>query len=230
MIFHKGVRSMTDSALSTPKRLLRNLIGGAILASAWVAVDLITHTDSASATEFPDVTASGSSLTPDVVAPVIAHVTSIAAQVSADPPSPVTQAEAAVEQAVTVILSAPAAVIGPVVETLVEPLEPVVAGVVGALPPLPQLSVLPSAVTVLSSGGTGVALASSTVPLVPTPVGGVPRDLPAVPTPPSGDVFGAVSAALSSASLAPPGSALTAHALSGGIPPSPTYGFDTTPD
>lgn len=226
---------MTDSTLSTPKRLLRILIGGAILATAWVGIDLLTHASGASAAEFPDVTApdvtaSGSNPAPDVVAPVIEHLTSIAAQVSHEAASPVDEAEAAVEQAVSAILSAPIAVITPVVDAVVEPLAPVVAEVVGALPPLPQFPVLAIAGVQLSSGGMAVAPAASNVPLVPTPVGGVPRDLPAVPNPPAGDTFGGLSAVLSSASLAPPGSALTARLVAGGIPASPTYGFDTTPD
>ena len=225
---------MTDSKLSTPKRLLRILLGGAILASAWIAIDLITHSESASAVEFPDstitdVTPSGShNPVVQVVAPLIERVTSIAAHVSTGPASSVKQAEAAVEKAVGAILSAP--LIAPVVEALAEPLAPLVAGVVGALPAIPQLSVLPSAGALLSSAGVGVALATSNVPLVPTPVGGIPRDPPAVPTPSSGDQSSLPSAVLNSAVLAPPGSAMTSGGASGAIPPSPTYGFDTTPD
>ena len=227
---------MTDSALSTPKRLLRVLLGGAILASAWVALDLITHSDSASAVEFPDSTvadvAPSGSPTPasEVITPLIARVTSIAAHVSARPASSVVHAEAAVENAVSVIVSAPLAVITPVVEALAVPLAPAIRDVVSALPAIPQLPGLPIAVALLSSAGIGVALATSNVPLSPTPVGGVPRDPPAVPTPTSGDQLGSTTAVLNSAFLAPPGAASAIRAVAGGIPPSPTYGFDTTPD
>ena len=221
---------MTDSAVSAPKRLLRIVLGGAILATAWLAIDLITHSESASAAEFPDVASSGSSQVSEVVSPLIARVTSIAAQVSTTPVSSVEQAEAAVENAVSVILSAPIAVISPVVEALAEPLVPVVAEVVGALPSVPQLSILPSAGLLLSSAGFGVAVATSNVPLVPTPVGGIPRDPPAVPAHSSGDQSGPTAALLNPAFFAPPGSAMASHAATGGIPTSPTYGFDTTPD
>jgi hypothetical protein len=227
---------MTDSALSTPKRLLRVLLGGAILATAWVAIDLIAHSDNASAVEFPDSTvadvAPSGSHNPasEVITPLIARVTSIAAHVSTGPASSVAHGEAAVGNAVSVILSAPLAVISPVVEALAEPLAPVVWDVVGPLPAIPQLPGLWIAGVLLSNAGTGVAIATSNVPLSPTPVGGVPRDPPAVPTPSSGDQLGLTTAVLNSAFLAPPGSASASRAVAGGIPPSPTYGFDTTPD
>jgi hypothetical protein len=157
-------------------------------------------------------------------------VTSIATHVSTGPASSVAHAEAAVENAVSVIVAAPIAVVTPVVEALAEPFAPVLGDVVGALPAIPQLPGLPIAIALLSGAGFGVALAASNLPLSPTPVGGVPRDPPAVPTRSSGDQLGSPTAVLNSAFLSPPGSAPASRAVAGGIPPSPTYGFDTTPD
>jgi hypothetical protein len=224
----QGVRSVTDSAISAPKRLLRILIGGTILATAWIAIDLITQSQSASAAEVGDVTPSGYP-TPvsDIVSPLVDRVTSIAAQVSAEPVSSVTHTEAVVEHSLSAIISNSLVLIGPVVETLTAPL----ADVVDALPPIPQLPVLASAGVVLPGDRLDVALAASNTPLLPTPVNSVPRDLPAVPAPPaSADQLASPAAVLSSAFLAPPGSALSLRAVAGGIPLSPIYGFDTTPD
>ena len=215
---------MADAVVSAPKRLLRILLGGAVLAAAWVAIDLVTHSESASAVEVPDVSITD-------VAPAVAPLVTQVAAITA----PVLQP---VEQAVAPIVAPPLEAIVPVVEVVVAPLVPVVEAVVPPLVPtiteiagtlaLAESLGLAVEAAPVSTGGNGVALATSAPPLLPTPVGGTPRDLPAVPT--SNDQAGGPAAELNSAFLAPPGSVLTLHTGAGGTPSSPTYGFDTTPD
>jgi hypothetical protein len=229
---------MTESRLTTPKRLLRILIGGAVLATAWVAFDTLTHSEAASAAEIrdvpsiSDVTSSGSATASKLVSPVIERVISFADQVSQVSTNSVSTSVSTLEQVMSNVVSTSVAIVAPVVETLAAPLVPVVADVVDALPALPQLPTIPSlgvpSAGLLLSGGAlvfGVALAASTIPLLPTPAGGVPRDPPAVPS-----SFDGAAAILSFVHFSPPGSALTLRAIGGGMPASPTYGFDTTPD
>ena len=219
--------SISSSKRGTAKRLLRILVGGAILATGWLAIDLLTHSDSASASEITDITPSGSpDLVAEVVKPLVTHVAPIAAQV---PLEPVVTVGHAAGDAAAAILEPPLAALAPVFEAVAAPLVPVVAGVVGALPAIPQLPILAIESAMLSAGGLDIALATSNTPALPTPADSVPRDLPAVPSP-TMDQAGGSAAVLSSAFLAPPGSALRSRVVVGGIPLSPTYGFDTTPD
>ena len=222
---------MTDSATSTTKRLLRILLGGAVLASAWLAVDLLTHSESASAAETIDVIPIGSDPVSAIISPVIAPAAPIAA--------PAIETVTSLAPAVTTIVAPVVTVVAPVVEPVVTPVLspivervtpfiPVVTGIVGALP---QLSVSPNAGILVAGGGLilGVALAASTAPLLPAPSNGGPRDEPAAPAAPGGQSAASV-AVLNSAFFAAPGSADSARSTTDGIPSSPTYGFDTTPD
>ena len=222
---------MADSTRSTSKRLLRILVGGSILAAAWVAFDAVTHSDAASAAEFPDVTLShisavatgtASDIASDVVDPVVARAVSLAEKTTSETMD-------ATDHVAVAIGSTSRAVMAPVAEALSSSLAPVAAALTDTLAAIPPLPILATAGALLAGGGSVliVALAASTAPLLPTPAGGVPRDPPAVP--PTIDQFGA-AAVLGSHLYAPPGSALASRAAGGATPLSPNYAFDTTPD
>lgn len=238
---------MTDSTISTSKRLLRILVGGSILAAAWVAFDALTHSESASAAEISEVAPSVSVSDPvadpvsgpvsDGVSPVVDRVAAhLAAIAAALPLEHVATVERVVADVVAVVITPPLAVIEPIVETMAEPLAPVlepwvpvVDGVVGALPSIPRLSVIPGSGDLPTTRGSDLALTPSPIR---APVGGVPPDRPGLPAPsaPSTEQSAGSAAVLTSASLAPPGWVFSVAGVLAGIPSSPAFGFDTSPD
>ncbi len=231
---------MTDSAISTKKRLLRILLGGAVLATAWLAIDLLTHSDSASAVETVDVLPLvdipiGSDPVAEITAPIATPIAPIAAPVTRAVAPVVPAAASIVSPVLTVVEPVVAPVVAPVLDPVVTPvfetvapILPALAEIAATLPVIPQLTVTPNLGALAAGGGLilGVALAASSAPLLPSPS---KRNLPTAPEAPGGP-FSAGAAVLNSAFFAVPGSVRSARSSSGAVPASPTSGFDTTPD
>ena len=233
----------------TPQRLLRILLAGGIVATGWIAVDLLTGPDSASAAEILPVDSLADTVsaivdpvapivTPiaipvvDIAAPVVAPVASTLAPVTAPVVSNVIAPLAPVIQTVTEPLAPVAhAVLDPFVPALA-PLLPVVGEVLGVQPVTQLVAGVPGEALAAAAGaGLGAVTAASTgfVSILPGDLGGTPLQAPASPTaafsaPLTGVavlLFG-VLAALGAAFSARPGARLR--------PLAPTFASDTTPD
>jgi hypothetical protein len=226
----------------TPKRLLRILLAGSALAAGFLAVDLLSSPDSASAADLvPDTVSSLTTpLTPivEVVAqtsaPVVAPVASTVAPVIAPIADPVvTSVIAPLEPAVTVLTEplAPVAhaALNPFVPVL-QPLLPVVVDVLSVLPATPLAAVTPAEGALVVGGGLifGAAIAASTAPFLPLPANSpLQRNAPAGSTPLA--FFGFV-AVIMGGLVATLRSALSAPAAGQLLPLAPTFASDTTPD
>lgn len=203
----------------TSSRLLRALLAGGVLAAGWFLVDMIVSAQPASAAETVDVV------------PVIDDLTSPVLTVLAPVTDPIVHE-----------------VIVPVVTPVLEPLEPVLAPVldqvvapvtqvlVPALVPAVETAAPDAPVAVTTTEIEDVAGASSSLPGVtplapaaPTSPVGNPPEQPVAPATTAGSpvlLLGDV------ASGTPTTLGSTAHAVAVdvGLPASPTFVSDTTPD
>jgi len=224
----------------TSKRLLRVLLAGSALAAGFLAVDLLSSHDSASAADLvPDtLSAITTPLAPvveavaetsaPVVAPVASTITPLVTPII-DPvaSSVLTPLEPAVTALTEPLAPVAHAALDPLVPAL-QPLLPVVADLVTVLPALPLAAVTPD-VTLLVGGGLVLgAVAAASVPLLPLPGNSPsPRNAPAGSALLAPFSFFAEAIAGLVATLR---SALSAPALAELIPLSPTFASDTTPD
>lgn len=222
------------------KRIFRVLFASATVAAAWLAIDLVTHADSASAAEpidVPVLPVGGPELAPvlDTVFEAIAPVATEAVPVIESFGAPL---EALVEPLAPIVdplETVLAEVVSPVTDA-VAPLAPILAVVDTAVPALesvaPDLAV-PLGSSLLAGGGLllGAALASTLAPVLPAPRRGLPAPPvePALPGGPSafapellGELTSGVPTSIGALrASAPPTS---------GLPISPTFESDTTPD
>lgn len=236
---------------STSKRLLRILLAAGVVATAWIAVDLLTGSDSASAAEPIDGLADTVSAIVDPVAPIVNPVTAPVVETVVDLAEPVVAPVASITAPVTApVVSSVIAPLAPVIQTVTEPLAPVahaaldpfaptlapllpvVAEVLG-VQPVAALIGAPAyeALAVAGESGAAVVMAASSalLPMLP----GSPLDTPLqAPVSPSAGtsapltavavlLFGMI-AALGVARSARPGALLR--------PLAPTFASDTTPD
>ena len=110
---------MESASQHSPKRLLRLAIAGGILATAWMAVDAITHSDPAAAAETIDLIPIGGGPSGGVVGGILDTATSILTPVTTAISPTVTTVTAPVTQAVTPVV---ATVVQPVVTQVVTPI------------------------------------------------------------------------------------------------------------
>ena len=234
----------------TPKRLLRILLAGGALAAGFVAIDLLSSSDSASAADLvPDTVSSITTPLAPVITPVVSPVIEAIAETSAPVVAPVASTLAPIlTPIVEPVVSSVIVPLEPAVAALTEPLAPVahaaldpfvpalqpllpvVVDVLSVLPATPLAAVTAQQGTILVGGGLLLAAtAASVVPLL-LPVPGNspgPRNAPSgsalmAPFAFFGEIMGGFGAALRSA--------LSAPALAVAMPSSPTFASDTTPD
>jgi hypothetical protein len=136
-----GVRRMA----TTPKKMLRILLAGGLLAAAWVAVDLVTSADSAAA-------APSSDLIPDVVTDTVSAVTTPLGAAVAPITTPVAEPVVDTLSSATAPVVAPVAstlapviapIATPVVTSVVKPLEPAVSALTEPLAPVAHAAIDP---------------------------------------------------------------------------------------
>ena len=133
---------MDSASQHSPKRLLRVLIAGGVLAAAWLAVDAITHSEPAAAAQsydiLPNVGSSGggvvngllgstTTLVTNVVTPVTSAVTPVVTPVVTTVTAPVTPVITEVVNPVVTTVVAPVAT--PVITAVVTPVAPIVTGI-----------------------------------------------------------------------------------------------------
>jgi hypothetical protein len=242
----------------TPKRLLRVLLAGGILATGWLAVDLVVNSEPAAAADIlpidslaetvstvvdPVIDPVAPVLTPviqtvaDIADPVVAQVASTIAPVTtpvvASINSGVIEPLAPVIQTVTEPLA-------PVAHALLDPLAPVVApllpvvGEVLGVQPVTQLltaAVPGEALAVAGSAGLGAVTAASTgfVSLLGGELGSTPLQAPASPTAAFSAPLTGVAVLLFGV-IAALGAAFSARPGARLRPLAPVFASDTTPD
>ena len=224
------------------KRLLRILLAGSALAAGFLAVDLLSSHDSASATDLvPDALSSVTTPLAPIVqvaaetsAPVVAPVaSSIPPLVASLPDTVASSVLAPLEPAVAALTEPLAPVAHAALDPLVpalQPLLPVVVQLATAVQATPLATVTPAESTTIVGGGLilRAAIAASTAPLLPLPGNSPsPRNAPNGTAPAS--IFGFVAVAVAGF-VAILRSALSAPALAETAPLSPTFASDTTPD
>lgn len=123
---------MDSASQHSPKRLLRGLIAAGILATAWVAVDAITHSEPAAAAESLDIIPVGGGSTGDVLGGILGSTTTLVTPVMA----PVSAAVAPIVTAVVTPIAPVVGVAAPVGSTVIQPLLPLIDVVVTPLAPL----------------------------------------------------------------------------------------------
>ena len=234
---------------ATPKRLLRVLLAGGILATGWLAVDLITSSEPAAAADILpiDSLAETVSTVIDPVAPVLTPVVQTVADIADPVVAPVASTLIPVTAPVVSNVIAPLA---PVIQTVTEPLAPVahallaplapvvapllpvVGEVLGVQPVTQLLAAVPvEALAVASGAGLGAVSAASSgfVSLLGAELGGTPLQTPASPTAGfSAQLTGA--AVLLFAAIAALGAAFSARPGARLRPLAPVFASDTTPD
>ena len=228
------------------------LFAGASLAAAWVAIDLVTHATPAAAAEVVDILPNGDGpsvipLVASIVDPVVDLVAPVAVPLVsgvADPLAPVLEPVRTIVDEVAVPVAT--AVVSPIIEDIVVPLAQTVplsqiVPAVQALVPAVQLA-LPVALEPVTAwlgrgmilgGGLllgGALLSAVSVP-PPAPNGGQ-RRAPLQPPMPSGELAGvfALIGELNSGVPTAFGALRAAAPGAVGLPASPTYASDTTPD
>lgn len=125
---------MESASQHSPKRLLRLAIAGGILATAWFAVDAITHSEPAAAAETIDLLPIGDGSTGGVVTGILGGVTDLVTPVTSALPPVVTPVVNAVTAPVKPVITQ---VVNPVVTTVVAPITtPIVSAVVTPVAPI----------------------------------------------------------------------------------------------
>jgi hypothetical protein len=175
-----GVRRMA----TTPKKMLRILLAGGLLAAAWVAVDLVTSADSAAA-------APSSDLIPDVVTDTVSAVTTPLGAAVAPITTPIAEPVVDTLSSATAPVVAPVAstlapviapIATPVVTSVVKPLEPAVSALTEPLAPVAH-AVIDPLVPVIDPF---IPVIAPLTPVVEAAVGALPElagvtELPALP-------------------------------------------------
>jgi hypothetical protein len=220
-----------DTTVEAPRRLLRVLLAGGLLALGWLAIDLVTGADSAAAS-VPDLT--GTTVIDDVDDAVTTVVSDLA-----EPVATVTAP----------IVATAIETLGDVVVVIDETADQVVPGVLPPLPPLPELPDLPGLPDLgpivdplLALPGTLTAVANhepvsareiiiagaASPPLAPPSDGQNPPVDPAEA--PAAGQFVMPGAELSSGVSTNPSEATTSATRSDRAPAAPVFDTDTTPD
>lgn len=146
---------MESASQHSPKRLLRLAIAGGILATAWMAVDAITHSEPAAAAETIDLIPLGDGSTAGVVNGILTPVTTAISPVVTTVTTPVTQ----------VVTPVVTTVVTPVVTAVVAPVTtPVLTIVDGVATPI-----LTPVVTIVDGVATPVltSVVEVVTPLIP---------------------------------------------------------------
>ena len=150
---------MEGASQHSPKRLLRLVIAGGVLATAWFAIDALTHSEPAAAAETIDLLPVGDGSAGGVVNGVLGEVTTLVAPVTSALPPAVTTVTAPVEPVVTQVV---APVLSPAVTVVDGITSPIVAPVVGSV----GEALAPIATNVINP--LSPVLVAVTAPLVPT--------------------------------------------------------------
>lgn len=238
---------------TVPKRLLRVLLAGGILATGWLAVDLITSSEPAAAADIRpvDTLAETVSTVIDPVVDPVAPVLTPVVQTVADIADPVVAPVASTLDPVTApVVSSVIAPLAPVIQTVTEPLAPVahalldplapvvapllpvVGEVLGVQPVTSLLTAVPvEALAVASGAGLGAVTAASTgfVALFSGEPGGTPLQSPASPAAAFSVPLTGVAVLLFGV-IAALGAALSARPGARLRPLAPVFASDTTPD